>query len=255
MMRSKALMKLSKHPVLLCGILSPVLALILYSVVYRTLTHFSADLEKDWLFRLSLSTIAMTVPFLATTALALRDRRRGTLSLSGKIGLVFAALSLALAWSPVSDGILRSKQTRNMAMHDVVAPLFDTVDIQGNAARLSDQAGKVVVVNIWATWCGPCRSEMPKLDHLYRERKDKGLVVFGLSDEDVGVQQRYLQEVSVSYPLLTVKGKIPNLYRDIARYPTTFLIDRSGRLQPAPGPDQPFEKLEADVDALLSKGS
>src|SRR5215472_11384280 len=72
MMRSKALMKLSRHPVLLCGILSPVLALILYSVVYRTLTHFSADLEKDWLFRLSLSTIAMTIPFLATTALALR---------------------------------------------------------------------------------------------------------------------------------------------------------------------------------------
>src|SRR6202171_5399790 len=145
----EAAMKLTKHRVLLCGILSPVLALILYALVYGTLTRFSADLEKDWLFRLSVSTLAMTIPFLATVALAIRDRRRRTFSLSGKIGLVLATLSLGLAWNPVSDGILRTKQTRNMAMHDVAAPLFDTVDILGNTERLSDQAGKVLLVNIW----------------------------------------------------------------------------------------------------------
>ena len=135
----------------------------------------------------------------------------------------------------------------------MAAPPFDTIDTQGNTERLGDQAGKVVLVNIWATWCGPCRNEMPKLDHLYRERKDRGLVVFGLSDEDVSVQQKFIEQVPVSYPLLTQKGKVPNLYREIARYPAIFLIDRSGRLQPAPGPDQPFEKLEVAVDALLNK--
>jgi cytochrome c biogenesis protein CcmG, thiol:disulfide interchange protein DsbE len=248
-------MKLSKHGVLLCGILSPLLALILYALVYGTLTRYSADLEKDWLFRLSLSTIAMTIPFFATIALAINARRSGVLSLSAKIGLSVAILSLALVASPIRDGLLRAQQTRNMAMHDVAAPLFDTVDINGNAERLSDQAGKVVLVNIWATWCGPCRSKMPKLDQLYRERKDKGLVVFGISNEDIGVQQKYLQQVPVRYPLLTVKGTIPSLYRDIARYPAIFLIDRTGRLQPAPGPDQPFEKLEAAIDALLSSRS
>jgi len=126
------------------------------------------------------------------------------------------------------------------------------VDTMGNAEHLSDQAGRVVLVNIWATWCVPCRIEMPKLDRLYRERKDKGFIVFGLSDEDVGVQQKYIEQVPVSYPLLTQKGNVPSLYRDIARYPAIFLIDRSGRLQPAPGPDEPFEKLEAAVDALLN---
>jgi hypothetical protein len=80
-------------------------------------------------------------------------------------------------------------------------------------------------------------------------------VVFGISNEDIGVQQKYLQQVPVRYPLLTVKGTIPSLYRDIARYPAIFLIDRTGRLQPAPGPDQPFEKLEATIDALLSSRS
>jgi thiol-disulfide isomerase/thioredoxin len=166
------------------------------------LTRYSADLEKDWRFRLSLSTIAMTIPFFAAIALAMKARRTGPFSLSAKMGLLVAILSLGLAASPIRDGLLRAKQTRNMAMHDVAAPRFDTVDINGNAERLSDQAGKVVIVNVWATWCGPCRSEMPKLDHLYRERKDKGLVVFGISDEDVGVQRKYLQQVPVRHDFL-----------------------------------------------------
>ncbi len=112
----EVVMKLSRHRVLLCGILSPVLALILYVLVYGTLTRSSSDLEKDWLFRLSASTLAMIVPFLITLALAIGDRRSGVLSLSGKIGLVLATLSLGLAWRPINDGIVRSKQVRNMAM-------------------------------------------------------------------------------------------------------------------------------------------
>jgi thiol-disulfide isomerase/thioredoxin len=119
---------------------------------------------------------------------------------------------------------------------------------------LADQKGKVVLVNIGATWCAPCRAEMPRLDRLYQERKDQGLIVFGFSDEDVNVQRKYVEQVPVRYPLLTPSGEVPKLYRDIARYPAIFLIDRRGRLQPAPGPDQPFEKLEAAVVALLNGG-
>lgn len=247
--------KLNKYRVLIAGILSPVVALVLYAVVYSTLTRFSRDLEKDWLFRLSLSTFAMTLPLGVTVALATKDHRRHTLSLSGKIGLAIAILSLGLAYQPVSDGITRSKQSRNMALRNVAAPSFDTLDLDGKAQRLGDQKGKVVLVNIWATWCGPCRTEMPKLDRLYGDRKKQGFIVFGLSDEDVNTQRKFVQQVPVSYPLLTIQGTIPSLYRDIARYPSVFLIDRSGRLQPAPGPDQPFEQLEAAVAALLDGDS
>lgn len=63
--------RLSKYRVLIAGILSPLIALFLYLLVYGTLTRYSADLEKDWLFRLSLSTLAMTVPFVITVALAI----------------------------------------------------------------------------------------------------------------------------------------------------------------------------------------
>jgi thiol-disulfide isomerase/thioredoxin len=247
--------KLSKHRVLICGILSPLAALFLYALVYGTLTRYSADLERDWLLRLTASTLAMTVPFLVTLILAVKDARRHTFLLSGKVGLAIAILSLCLAWKPLSDGLTRSKQVKNLAMRDVAAPPFDTVDIFGKPQRLGDHKGEVVLVNIWATWCGPCRNEMPKLESLYQGHKQQGFTVFGLSDESVDVQRSFLEQVPVTYPLLTLSRGVPDLYRDIARYPAIFLIDRQGRLQPAPGPDQPFEKVESAVDGLLNTGS
>jgi peroxiredoxin len=74
---------------------------------------------------------------------------------------------------------------------------------------------------------------MPQLDRLYQEHKKQGLVVFGLSDEDPATQRKGLAKVPVTYPLLTYDGQIPGLYRYVARYPTTFVIDRRGILQPA----------------------
>jgi peroxiredoxin len=252
---SGLLAKLSKHRVLVTGILSPFAAFIAYQIVYITLTSLSSDLEKDWLFRLSMAGLAMTVPFFVTLALAMRSLRRHALSRSAKTGLALATLSLCLVWFPARDAIARTKQSRNMALHNVPAPPFDTLDLAGNPQRLADHKGQVVLVNIWATWCAPCRAEMPQLDALYRARKQQGLIVFGLSDEDPALQRKFAQEVEVTYPLLTLHGQVPNFYRDIARYPAIFLIDRQGQLQPAPGPDESFDKLEAAVDSLLKNGT
>jgi len=238
--------------VLIFGIVTPVASILLYALVYVLLTQRSRNLEGDWLFRLTLSTLAMTLPTLLTLALAITERRRETLSRSAKVGLTFALLSLGLVAKPVSDGILRFRQSHNQALSDTAAPPFETTDLSGQTQRLSDQKGKVVLVSLWATWCGPCRAEMPKLDTLYRTRKERGFVVFGLSDEGVDTQRKYLEKIHVSYPLLTVTAGVPGFYRDIVRYPAMFLIDRQGRLQPTPAPDQPFTKVEAAVDALLN---
>lgn len=225
--------KLSKYRVLVLGILSPVIAVLLSALVNGKLMHWSADPEKDWLFRLSVSTVVMVVPFVVTLVLARKDRHRSPFLLSGKIGLAIAILSLGLIAKPVSDGFTRSKQERNKLLRGVEAPLFETIDLSGTRQRLADYRGKVVLVNIWATWCAPCRAEMPALDHLYRERKDRGFVVLGMSDESIASQKRFLKEVGVSYPLLVLSRDVPSLYRDIARYPEMFLIDRKGRLQPS----------------------
>jgi peroxiredoxin len=241
-----------RNRVFLFGVLSPFAAILFYVLVYSILTARSANIERDWLFRLSLSTLAMTVPSLLTLVLAARDVRQQSLPGIAKAGVAIAILALGLVAKPVSDGILRSKQEKNAAMQGVAAPLFETHDISGTVERLSDERGKVVLINLWATWCPPCRNEMPKLDQLYRERKSQGLVVLGLSDEDVATQRKFLTQVPVSYRLLTMTDGIPNFYRDIARYPAIFLVDRQGHLQTAPGPGEPFTRIEAVVDSLLN---
>ncbi len=123
---------------LLAGILSPFLALVLNVIFIQTLLALSHNPESNWRFRLLVSSLALPVPFLFTLMLVSIDRRHGALSLSAKIGLAIAALSLLLIAKPVMDGLARSKQSRNMAMHDVAAPMFDTPDLQGKRQRLFD---------------------------------------------------------------------------------------------------------------------
>ena len=141
--RSETFMnRLSKHRVLVAGVLAPVMAVVLYVVVYGILTQRSRDLEGDWFFRLCLSTLAMTVPFLFTLALALSEHRRPRISRSARVGLTFAILSLGLVWKPVSDGVLRLKQSRNQAMRGVAAPLFESTDLTGQTQRLRRPKGQ-----------------------------------------------------------------------------------------------------------------
>jgi peroxiredoxin len=252
--KKSCMANLSKYRVLLAGILSPVLALVLNVIFIQTLLALSPNPESNWRFRLLVSSLALPLPFLATLLLAFRDRRQGALSLSARIGLGIAACSLLLIAKPVMDGLARSKQSRNMAMHDVPAPLFDTLDIQGKPQRLADYQGKVVLVNIWATWCEPCRTEMPLLDKLYRSRKADGFVVLGISDESIEQQQAYITQVPITYPLLITTPGVPAFYREIAKYPAIFLIDRKGSLTPAPNQSQGFERVAEAVGALLSEG-
>ncbi len=121
-------------------------------------------------------------------------------------------------------------------MRNVPAPPFNTLNLLGKHQRLEDQKGKVVLVYAWATWCGPWRWEMPKLDQLYRTRQKQGFVVFGLSEQEVRLQGKFVEQVPVSYPLLTLQQEVPSFYRDIARCPAIFLIDRRGQLHPPPDP-------------------
>jgi len=239
---------------LLGGLLSPVLAGGLGIMTYASLTQASADRDADFAFRLTATAVAMTLPFLATAAIASFDRRRRPLGLAGKAGVALAAASLALTWVPINGLRARLQQAENLALTGVEAPPFDTADLDGRRQRLSDHGGKVVLVNVWATWCGPCRLEMPQLDRLYQSRRAEGLVVFGLSTEDVELQKQFAEDLPVSYPLLTTQGEVPGLYSQTARYPANFLIDRQGRLHPAPSADAPFSELEEAVDGLLAAG-
>lgn len=241
--------KLGKYRTLIFGASSPILAAILGVGTYLLLTNTSQNLDADFIFRLSMTAVAMALPFIVTLVFALADR--ASLTKSSKVGLAIAILSLSMLYIPINGAISRARQAANLALDGVPAPEMDAVDLDGKSHRLSDYRGQVVLLNIWATWCGPCREEMPALDQLYKERSAEGLVVLGFSVEDPTLQRQFAEEFPVSYPLLTNEGNIPETFGTTARYPSNFLIDRQGQLRRAPSTDEPFENLVRAVDKLL----
>ena len=107
---------------------------------------------------------------------------------------------------------------------------FTLTDLQGKSWSLKALRGKVVLVNFWATWCQPCRREMPDLDALYKRFKDQGFVILGISDEDSAKVKELLAELKVSYPVLLDPGrKVNELFR-IEGIPKNFVFDRNGKL-------------------------
>jgi peroxiredoxin len=107
---------------------------------------------------------------------------------------------------------------------------FTLTDLQGKAWTLKDLRGKVVLLNFWATWCPPCRKEMPDLESLYLKFKDEGFVVLAISDEDSAKVGPFLSERSITYPVLLDPGRKVNEQFQIEGIPKSFVYDRSGKL-------------------------
>ena len=107
---------------------------------------------------------------------------------------------------------------------------FTLTDLQGKSWTLQALRGKVVLVNFWATWCQPCRKEMPDLDTLYKRFKDQGFVILGVSDEEVEKVRQLLSERNVSYPILLDPGRKVNEVFRIEGIPKSFVYDRDGKL-------------------------
>ena len=107
---------------------------------------------------------------------------------------------------------------------------FTLTDLQGKAWTLQALRGKVVLVNFWATWCDPCRREMPDLETLYRRFKNQGLLVLAISDDDAGKVKQLIVGKRFTYPVLLDPGrKVTDLFR-VEGIPKSFVYDREGKL-------------------------
>jgi len=112
------------------------------------------------------------------------------------------------------------------------APDFELSALDGRRIRLSDFRGRVVLVNFWATWCAPCRVEMPWLSEFSGRYRDQGLTVLGISVDDGGPErvERFVRERSVGYPILLNNGNVDLRYGGVRFLPLTFFVDRDGRI-------------------------
>jgi len=112
------------------------------------------------------------------------------------------------------------------------APDFELTSLDGRKVKLSDYRGKAVVLNFWATWCAPCKIEMPWFVDLQNQYASDGLTIIGIAMDDSTPQKiaEFASEVGVNYPVLLGTNKVSEAYGDVEFLPTTFYINRQGKI-------------------------
>ena len=135
-------------------------------------------------------------------------------------------------------GTEESPQAEESAAETVPAPDFTLLDQYGNSHTLSDYKGKTVFLNFWATWCPPCRAEMPEIQEIYEEygENNSDVIILGIASPEVGQEgsaediAAFLSENNYTYPVVMDTDGIMSYYYGISAYPTTFMIDKDGNV-------------------------
>jgi peroxiredoxin len=157
--------------------------------------------------------------------------RTQVLELSAGVVLLGAAIGGAAYWNrsvptvaPAAFPVARPAET-------IAAPEFELLDLTGRPVRLRDFRGRVVLLNFWATWCVPCREEMPALETLSRELGPRGLTVVGVNFKESREEvDAFVRQYELRFPMvLDADGRTSQLYQVFA-LPATFVVDRQGTL-------------------------
>jgi len=159
------------------------------------------------------------------------------------LGILLVALLLYLGFlaspGPTSKDLASGKP----------APNFILKTLDGKEVSLNDYRGKVVLINFWASWCPPCREEMPLFRKVYENYKDKGFELLAISiDASQEAVIRFVKDYGLSFPVLLDDGRVSNLYR-VQGLPTSILVDREGRIVKVRLGE--YKEIENDLKKIL----
>ena len=171
--------------------------------------------------------------------------------------LTVMVLSLALLWIGFSATTAGADGNADLVAPKTgfFAPDFTLSTLDGGSITLSDLQGQVVLVNLWASWCAPCRAEMPAIESVYQQYKDQGFTVLAVnstSEDSVSAAQDFVAEYGFTFPtLLDTQGQVARAYL-LNAYPSSYFIDRNGVIQEVVfGGPMAEALLRTRVEALL----
>jgi thiol-disulfide isomerase/thioredoxin len=171
------------------------------------------------------------------------------------LGLLLAARTFlprasVAASRPIADGA--NQPVIRFVKNPEMAPALQAVDILGKSVNKDNWAGKVVLVNFWATWCPPCREEIPELLELKKEFKDQ-LEIVGISEDDDPPASvlKFAQQKGMTYPIVMATQELIDAYGGVPALPTSFLIDTQGRVVQKHSGLYPIKAYDLEIRSLL----
>jgi thiol-disulfide isomerase/thioredoxin len=151
-------------------------------------------------------------------------------------------------------------------LQDKAAPAFTLKDTTGRKVSLADYKGRPVIVDFWATWCAPCKVEIPWLEQFHTQYAGQGLEILGVSEDDLDADDRAklaqekkdiadkAAQLKINYPVLIDDAQVATPYGGIDGLPTTFFIDRNGKVVASTVGLAPREEIEADIKKAIGGG-
>jgi len=155
----------------------------------------------------------------------------------------------------LSYGQSKAQQSQKNPADFKDAPNFSLETRDGNTFTLQDHEGKVVVLNIWATWCGPCRKEIPDFIELYDQMEDEGVMFAGVSVDENGWSdvRPYAQKMEINYPIMVADGSFSRKFGPFRSIPTTFIINKLGKVEYVGAGMLTKEKLKPILKKLANR--
>jgi len=175
--------------------------------------------------------------------------------------------SAASAASAPDDAASASSEENSTPLNGQIAPAFTLQDLNGNKVSLSAYKGRPLVVDFWATWCGPCKVEIPWFEKLHDQYQSQGLEIIGISADDLDkddpaklfTEKRdiadFASKMHMNYPVLLDGASLENQYGGLDALPTTFFIDRNGKIVASTIGLAPRDEIEANIKKAIGSGA